>query len=63
MLATVHQVTGVPLRAILGLEVVTLMAMPLAPVYVAVAAWLMLKGFEERQPDNHDPIPKSEADP
>jgi len=50
MLATVLQVTGVPLRAVLGLEVVTLMAMPLAPIYVAVAAWLMFKGFEERQP-------------
>ncbi len=49
MLATVLQVTGVPLRAILGMEIVTPMAMPLAPVYVAVAAWLMFKGFEDRQ--------------
>jgi hypothetical protein len=50
MLASVLQVTGVPLRAILGLEVVTTMAVPLAPVYVATAAWLLFKGFEERQP-------------
>jgi hypothetical protein len=49
LLATVLQVTGVPLRAILGLEVVTPMAVPLAPVYVAVAGWLMFRGFEERQ--------------
>lgn len=49
LLAAVLQVTGVPLRAVLGLEVVTPMAMPLAPVYLAVAGWLMFKGFEERQ--------------
>lgn len=50
MLAAVVQVTGVPLRAILGLEVVTAMAIPLAPVYAAAAAWLLWKGFEDRQP-------------
>lgn len=49
MLATGLQVTGVPLRALLGLEIVTPMAMPLAPVYLAVAAWLMVKGFEQPQ--------------
>ena len=49
MLGTVLQMTGVPLLAILGLGVVTEMAMPLAPVYVSVAAWLMFKGFEGRQ--------------
>ncbi|MEW5977739.1 MAG: DUF4386 domain-containing protein [Acidobacteriota bacterium] len=57
MLGTVLQVTGVPLRAVLGLEVVTPMAMPLAPVYVAVAAWLMFKGFE----DQHGSIPEGPA--
>lgn len=49
MLATILQVAGVPLRAILGLETVTPMAIPLAPVYAAVAAWLMFKGFKERR--------------
>lgn len=49
MLTTLLQLTGVPLRALVGLEVVTPMAMPLAPVYLAVAAWLMFKGFEERK--------------
>lgn len=49
MLTAALQVTGVPLRAVLGLEVVTPMAMPLAPVYLALAGWLMFKGFEERQ--------------
>lgn len=48
MLTTVLQVTGVPLRAVLGLGVITPMAMPLAPVYVAVAGWLIIKGFPER---------------
>ena len=48
MLTTVLQVAGVPLRALLGMEIITPLAMPLAPVYVAVAAWLMVKGFEER---------------
>jgi hypothetical protein len=43
----VLQLTGVPLRAVLGSSVVTPMAMPLAPVYTAVAAWLVFKGFEE----------------
>jgi hypothetical protein len=47
MLATILQLTGVPLRAVLGLDVVTAMAMPLAPVYLAVAVWLVLKGFAE----------------
>jgi hypothetical protein len=56
MLASVLQVTGVPLRAILGLEVVTMMAVPLAPVYLATAAWLMFKGFEERQPSIGGPL-------
>ena len=37
------------MRAILGLQIVTPLAMPLAPVYLAVAGWLMFKGFEERQ--------------
>jgi hypothetical protein len=48
MLAAALQVAGVPLRAILGLEVMTTMAMPLAPVYLALAGWLMVKGFEEQ---------------
>lgn len=48
MLAALLQLTGVPLRAVLGLEVLTVMAMPLAPAYLAVALWLVLKGFAER---------------
>ena len=48
MLTVVLQVTGVPLRGMLGMELVTGMAIPLAPVYFAAAGWLMVKGFAER---------------
>ncbi len=48
MLAAVLQMTGVPLRAVLGLEIMTGMAIPLAPIYLAAATWLMFKGFVER---------------
>src|SRR6185436_2806382 len=41
MLTSALQMTGVPLRDILGLDVMTSMAVPLAPVYLAAAAWLM----------------------
>jgi hypothetical protein len=43
------QITGVPVRALLGYAPETRLAMPLAPVYVALAVWLIVKGFEERQ--------------
>lgn len=49
MLTTVLQVTGVPLRALLGMDVVTTMAIPLAPVYGGTALWLMFRGFGGRQ--------------
>jgi hypothetical protein len=48
MLAAALQMGGVPLRAILGLDVMTVLAMPLAPAYLAAAVWLTVKGFEER---------------
>lgn len=48
LLAVTLQVAGVPLRALFGLEVVTTLAMPLAPAYAAVAGWLVFRGFAER---------------
>lgn len=42
------QITGVTLRGLLGYTPETRLAMPLAPAYVALAAWLMVKGFDER---------------
>jgi hypothetical protein len=45
LLASVSQITGVPLRAILGYPIVGEMAMPLGVTYFALAAWLVVKGF------------------
>lgn len=44
------QIIGVPLRALLGYGVVMEMAMPLAPAYGGLALWLIVKGFDEREP-------------
>ena len=49
MLTTVLQVSAVPLRAILGLELMTPLAIPLAPTYAAVAGWLMFRGFRSNE--------------
>jgi hypothetical protein len=41
------QISAVTLRALLGLAPLTVLAVPLAPAYVALAVWLIVKGFEE----------------
>ena len=51
--ASVLQITGVSLRGLLGCPPETRLAMPLAPAYVALAVWLIVKGFDER----HRPPP------
>jgi hypothetical protein len=51
--ASVLQITGVSLRGLLGYPPETRLAMPLAPAYVALAVWLIVKGFDER----HRPLP------
>src|SRR5450759_1297681 len=51
------QIAGVSLRGLLGYPPETRLAMPLAPAYVLLAVWLMVKGFDER----HPPI-QAEAD-
>jgi hypothetical protein len=48
LVASMLQITGVPLRGLLGYPPETRLAMPLAPAYVALAVWLMVKGFDER---------------
>lgn len=48
VVGSVLQITGVPLRALMGYAPETRLAMPLAPAYVALGVWLMVKGFEER---------------
>jgi hypothetical protein len=48
LVATLLQISGVTLRGLFGYPPETRLAMPLAPAYVALAVWLMVKGFEER---------------
>lgn len=50
IVAAALQIYGVTLRGLLGYPPEMRLAMPLAPAYVALAAWLMVKGFDERQP-------------
>jgi hypothetical protein len=45
MATTLLQIAGVPARAILGYGMIPEMAMPLAPVHLALALWLIVKGF------------------
>lgn len=48
LIASVLQITGVTLRGLLGYPPEMRLAMPLAPAYLALAVWLMVKGFDER---------------
>lgn len=52
LLASLSQIVGVPLRVILGYSLVGPMAMPLAATYLALALWLVAKGFPEPQRPN-----------
>jgi len=49
LVGSLLQITGVTMRGLLGYPPITVLAMPLAPAYVALAVWLMVKGFDERQ--------------
>jgi hypothetical protein len=49
LVGSMLQIMGVTLRGILGYPPETRLAMPLAPAYLALAVWLMVKGFDERQ--------------
>lgn len=42
--------TGIPLPGFLGYSIVTLMGVPMALSHIALALWMMAKGFEERLP-------------
>ena len=48
LVGSLLQITGVTLRSLLGYSPETRLAMPLAPAYVAIALWLIVKGFDER---------------
>jgi len=49
MIGALLQIAGVSLRGLLGYPPETRLAMPLAPAYMLLAVWLMVKGFDERQ--------------
>ena len=51
------QIAGVTLRGLWGYPPETRLAMPLAPAYVALALWLIVKGFDER----HRPLESESA--
>lgn len=48
LVGSMLQITGVPLRALLGYPPEMRLAMPLAPAYVALAVWLLVKGLNEQ---------------
>ena len=47
----VLQFIGVTLMMFMGYSAIGEMAMPLLPIQIAVAVWLMVKGFKERLPE------------
>jgi hypothetical protein len=48
LVGSLLQIAGVTLRGLLGYPPETRLAMPLAPAYVALALWLIVKGFDGR---------------
>jgi hypothetical protein len=48
LMGSLLQIAGVTLRGLLGYPPETRLAMPLAPAYVALAVWLIVKGFDEQ---------------
>lgn len=51
LIGIVSQFIGVTLMMLLGYTVIGEMAMPLLPIQIAVAVWLLVKGFNERLPE------------
>ena len=47
LIGIILQFTGVTLMMFLGSKVIGEMAMPMLPIQIAVAVWLMVKGFQE----------------
>jgi hypothetical protein len=47
LIGIVSQFTGVTLMMLLGYTVIGQMAMPMLPIQIAVAGWLVIKGFNE----------------
>jgi hypothetical protein len=47
VIGVVLQFTGVTLMMFLGMGVIGEMAMPLLPIQISVAVWLIVKGFND----------------
>jgi Domain of unknown function (DUF4386) len=56
LVGSLLQIAGVTLRGLWGFPPETRLALPLAPAYVALALWLMVKGLDER----HRPLQSHE---
>jgi hypothetical protein len=57
LIASMLQIMGVTLRGFLGYPPEMRLAMPLAPTYVALAVWLIVKGFDESTEGAAPPVP------
>ncbi|HYR76292.1 MAG TPA: DUF4386 domain-containing protein [Pyrinomonadaceae bacterium] len=55
LLTVMLHFTGIPLPAFLGYSIVTLMGVPMGLSHLALALWLMAKGFAERVPSQAAP--------
>lgn len=61
LLGSVGQIAGVTLRGLLGYRPETLLAMPLAPAYLALAVWLIVKGFGVSHPPVEEQVHRAEV--
>jgi len=49
LVTSLLQIAAVSVRGLLGYAPMTALAVPLAPVYITLALWLIVKGFDEKQ--------------
>ncbi len=50
LLTVMLHFTGIPLRGFLGYSLVTMMGVPMGLSHLALALWMMVRGFVERLP-------------
>ena len=55
LLTVILHFTGIPLPAFLGYGIVTLMGVPMGLSHLALASWMMARGFAERVPSQAAP--------
>ena len=61
LVGSLLQIGGVTLRGLWGYPPETRLAMPLAPAYMALALWLIVKGFDERHRTVEEHTPRAEV--